>query len=91
MYAGLPLVAYDLKEAKKSAGGAAIFVKNNDELGFAKATLQLIDDPGLRMVMGKRGKERVEINFREESSREELLAAYEQIFGDFKRIICEAK
>jgi hypothetical protein len=53
--------------------------------------LQLINDPGLRMVMGKGGKERVEINFREESSREELLEAYEYIFSDFKRIICEAK
>jgi glycosyltransferase involved in cell wall biosynthesis len=91
MYAGLPLVAYELKEAKKSAGDAAIFVKNNNELKFAKAILQLIDDPGLRMVMGKRGKERVEINFREESSREELLAAYEYVFSDWKRIICEAK
>jgi glycosyltransferase involved in cell wall biosynthesis len=91
MYAGLPLVAYELKEAKKSAGDAAIFVKNNNELGFAKAIVQLIDDPGLRMVMGKRGKERVEINFREESSREELLAAYGYISGDLKRIICEAK
>jgi glycosyltransferase involved in cell wall biosynthesis len=91
MYAGLPLVAYELKEAKKSAGDAAIFVKNNDELKFAKAVLRLIDDPGLRMVMGKRGKERVEINFREETSRAELLAAYEHIFNDPKRVICEAK
>lgn len=91
MYAGLPLVAYDLKEAKRSAGDAAIFVKNNDEIKFAKAVMQLIDDPGLRMVMGKRGKERVEINFREESSREELLSAYEYVFGDLKGIICEAK
>jgi glycosyltransferase involved in cell wall biosynthesis len=91
MYAGLPLVAYDLKEAKRSAGDAAIFVKNNSELKFAKAVLQLVDDPGLRMVMGRRGKERAEINFREESSREELLAAYEYIFSDLKRVICEAK
>ena len=89
MYAGLPLVAYDLKEAKKSAGGAAIFVGNNNELKFAKAIIQLIDDPGLRIVMGKQGRERVEANFREELSREELLAAYEHISGNFGKIICQ--
>lgn len=91
MYAGLPVVAYELKEAKRSAGDAAIFVKNNNELEFAKAILRLIDDPGLRIVMGKRGKERAEMNFREELSKEELLAAYEYMSGDSKRIICEAK
>ncbi len=89
MYAGLPLVAYDLKEAKRSAGESAIFVKNNDEMKFAKAIIQLIDDPGLRMVMGKRGKERVKVNFREELSNTELLAAYEYVMGGLKEIICE--
>lgn len=81
MYAGIPLVAYDLKEAKRSAGEAAVFVKNNDELKFAKAIIRLIDDPGLRIIMGKRGKERIKQNFQEEFSREELLLAYEHIFN----------
>lgn len=91
MFCGIPLVAYDLKEAKNVAEGAAVFVKNNDEKKFAKAIIQLIDDPGLRMVMGQCGKERVEANYSEKSSREELLAAYEYIFESGKKVICEAK
>lgn len=91
MYAGLPLVAYDLKEAKRSAGEAAIFVKNNNELKFAKAILKLIDDPGLRLTKGKYGQERVKNNFREESSREELMTAYEFIFNNPGIMIFETK
>lgn len=91
MSCSLPVVAYNLREAQRSAGDGAIFVKNNDEAKFAKAVVQLINDPGLRIVMGKRGKERVEANFSEQSSREELLLAYEYVFRGAERIICQVR
>jgi glycosyltransferase involved in cell wall biosynthesis len=56
----LPVVAFDLKETKVSAGPAAVYVRPNDVDEYAKAILQLLDDPQRRASMGKVGRERVE-------------------------------
>ena len=46
MALGKPVVSFDLKETRVSAGDAAVYVEPNDEAEFAKAILQLMDDPG---------------------------------------------
>lgn len=55
-----PIVTFDLKETRLSALDAAVFVPCNDELAFAKATAQLMDDPEARERMGRFGRQRVE-------------------------------
>jgi glycosyltransferase involved in cell wall biosynthesis len=57
---GLPVVAFDLKETRVSAGAAAVYVRPNDVEEYAEAILELIDNPDLRATMGKSGRERVE-------------------------------
>jgi glycosyltransferase involved in cell wall biosynthesis len=57
---GLPVVAFDLKETKVSAGPAAVYVRPNDVEEYAQAILQLLDDQQLMASMGKVGRERVE-------------------------------
>ncbi len=57
---GLPVVAFDLKETRVSAGSAAMYVRPNDVDEYAQAILQLLDDQQLRASMGKVGRERVE-------------------------------
>jgi len=76
MSCGKPIVAFDLKETRRSAGDAAFYVKPNDECEFAKALAYLMDHPEERAAMGRRGRERVERELSWASSAENLLRAY---------------
>ena len=42
---GLPVVAFDLKETRVSAGDAASYVASGDVAAYAKAIVELLDDP----------------------------------------------
>jgi glycosyltransferase involved in cell wall biosynthesis len=74
-----PIVSFDLKETRYSAGEAAVFVPCNDELAFAKATAGLMDDPTLREKMGRLGRERVERELQWSVVSRNLLAAYDAL------------
>jgi glycosyltransferase involved in cell wall biosynthesis len=76
MSCGKPIVSFDLKETRRSAGAAAMYVKPNDELEFAKALAHLMDHPEERFAMGKRGRDRVEHELSWSRSAEVLLRAY---------------
>lgn len=72
-----PIVSFELREARVSAGEAAVYAPANDELEFARLTARLLDDPAERERMGKLGKERVEGPLAWGNSQKALLAAYE--------------
>jgi glycosyltransferase involved in cell wall biosynthesis len=74
-----PIVSFDLKETRVSAGPAALFVPCNDERAFACATATLMDDPALRLHMGRAGRERVERSLQWSHVSRNLLAAYEAL------------
>jgi glycosyltransferase involved in cell wall biosynthesis len=56
----LPVVAFDLRETRVSAGDAARYVTPNDVREFAAAIVELIDDESVRAQLGKAGRVRVE-------------------------------
>jgi len=56
----LPVVAFDLRETRVSAGDAAVYVKPNDVREYAAAIVDLIDDESRRHELGKLGRARVE-------------------------------
>jgi glycosyltransferase involved in cell wall biosynthesis len=56
----LPVVAFDLKETRVSAGSAAVYARPNDVEDFASAIVALLDDPERRTALGRIGRERVE-------------------------------
>ena len=56
----LPVVAFDLKETRLSAGDAAVYVTPNETKEFAAAIAALLDDPDRRAAMGRAGRRRVE-------------------------------
>jgi glycosyltransferase involved in cell wall biosynthesis len=56
----LPVVAFDLRETRVSAGDAAVYVKPNDEHDYAEAIVALMDDEPRRTCLGKLGRARVE-------------------------------
>jgi glycosyltransferase involved in cell wall biosynthesis len=56
----LPVVAFDLRETRVSAGEAAVYAKPNDVREYAKAIVDLLDDEAARTQLGKIGRARVE-------------------------------
>jgi glycosyltransferase involved in cell wall biosynthesis len=56
----LPVVAFDLRETRVSAGDAAVYVTPNDVEEYAEAIVALMDDESTRARMGKLGRARVE-------------------------------
>ncbi|MGA5115438.1 glycosyltransferase family 4 protein [Streptomyces pseudogriseolus] len=77
MVMGRPIVSFDLKEARVSAGEAAVYAAGDDELEFARLVAQLLDDPEQRARMGKFGQERINGTLAWRNSQAALLAAYE--------------
>ncbi len=56
----LPVVAFDLRETRVSAGDAAVYVEPNDEQEYAEAIVTLMDNELRRTLLGRSGRERVE-------------------------------
>ncbi|MFI6436641.1 glycosyltransferase family 4 protein [Streptomyces sp. NPDC050759] len=82
MAMGRPIVSFDLKEARVSAGDAAVYAPANDEAEFAKLITVLLDDPQKRAEMGEIGQERVSGPLSWRNSQASLLAAYAAACGD---------
>jgi glycosyltransferase involved in cell wall biosynthesis len=71
-----PIVSFDLREARVSAGDAALYAPANDVSEFGKLIARLLDDPQERARMGTFGQARVNGPLSWEHSRKALLAAY---------------
>src|SRR5206468_12534249 len=56
----LPVVAFDLRETRVSAGDAGAYVVPNDVHAYAAAIAELMDDEPRRSRLGKLGRARVE-------------------------------
>ena len=72
-----PIVSFELREARVSAGEAAVYAPANDESEFAKRISYLLDNPDERRRMGELGQARVSGPLSWDNSRIALLAAYE--------------
>jgi glycosyltransferase involved in cell wall biosynthesis len=77
-----PIVAFDLKETRFSAGEAAIYVQPNKEAEFAQAIVELMEQPELRKKMGAHGRRRVEQELQWNKVGGNLLAAYETLLAN---------
>ena len=82
-----PIVAFDLPEHRFTAADAAIYVKPNEELSFAKAIAELMDDPRRREALGALGRRRFEAELAWEYSVPKLLEAYQGILPRPKKTV----
>jgi glycosyltransferase involved in cell wall biosynthesis len=73
-----PIVQFDLHEGRVSAGDASLYAAANDVTDFAKAIVQLIDDPELRDRLGAIGFQRITSFLSWDAQIPSLLAAYER-------------
>ena len=79
MALGKPIVQFDLKEGRFSAGEAALYADNHDQISdFANRILWLLDHPEDRGRMGEFGRRRVVEQLAWKYSVANLLAAYER-------------
>jgi glycosyltransferase involved in cell wall biosynthesis len=76
-----PIVAFDLKETRFSAGDAAVYVRPNREAEFAETLAQLMGQPELRNKMGAYGRRRVEEELQWNKVGGNLLTAYETLLA----------
>lgn len=82
MALGKPIVQFDLKEGRFSAGEASLYADNKNMIpDFAQKILWLLDHPEQRTRMGEVGQQRVQTELSWEYSVKNLLAAYERAFG----------
>ncbi len=82
MAMSLPIISFDLKESKYSAGEAAIYVKNDDERLMAESMISLINDPDMRKKMGEIGRQRVENMLAWDYSRKILVEFYDRLLSN---------
>jgi glycosyltransferase involved in cell wall biosynthesis len=76
---GLPLVAFDLRETRVSAGDAAVYAAANDVREYAKAIVALMDDEPRRSGMGRLGRDRVEQQLAWRHQQDAYLGVYRQL------------
>lgn len=79
---GLPVVAFDLRETRVSAGEAAVYVQPNDVARYAQAIVDLVDDEERRRRMAAAGRARVERELAWQHQRKAYVAVYDGLVGD---------
>lgn len=81
MALGKPIVQFDLKEGRHTAGEASLYADNRNQVrDFADKILWLVDHPEESRRMGDYGKRRVAEKLAWKYSESNLLAAYERAF-----------
>jgi glycosyltransferase involved in cell wall biosynthesis len=78
MGSGRPLVAYDLRETRRTAGETALYAPCDDRRAFVELVSELARDGERRQRLGREARERA-LELTWERSEEALRAAYERL------------
>jgi glycosyltransferase involved in cell wall biosynthesis len=76
----LPVVLYDLKEGRHTAGEAALYACPDDPVDFAEQVEKLLDSQSLRQKLGAIGRKRTEHDLNWKAQSEKLVQAYATLF-----------
>lgn len=76
---GLPVVAFDLLETRRTVGPAGIHVSPGDVAAFGDQLIKLLEDAELRQELGRAGRERMETELAWERQVETYLAVLERL------------
>jgi glycosyltransferase involved in cell wall biosynthesis len=77
----VPVVAFELKETRVSAGEAAIYVEPGDIAGFAEAVARLLDDDDLRADMALHARQRAASELDWEPQARAYVQVYDALCG----------
>jgi glycosyltransferase involved in cell wall biosynthesis len=78
MALGRPIIQFDTREGRISAGSSSLYAAPNDPASLAEAICRLLDDPQLRVEMGERGRQRFQEKLAWSRQVPNLLAAYDR-------------
>jgi glycosyltransferase involved in cell wall biosynthesis len=78
---GLPVVAFDLKETRVSAGEAGVYVESGDIAAYARTIVELLGDPDRREVMGRTGRFRISEELGWRYQREAYVGVFDALVG----------
>ncbi len=78
----LPMVAFDLRETRISAGDSALYAEPDDLDSFVDAVERLLDDPAQRRRLGAEGRRRVEDVLAWEHQAGPYVDVYRRLIGD---------
>jgi len=81
MCVGKPIVQFDMTEGRVSAGAASLYARADDTTDFAAKIMELLDNPDMRLQMGRFGRGRVENALAWKYEAPKLLAAYDALFS----------
>jgi glycosyltransferase involved in cell wall biosynthesis len=73
----LPVVLFDLKEGRRTAGAAALYALPNDPIDFANQITKLLNCKELRQQLGDYGRRQIEEKLNWEIEKTSLICAYE--------------
>jgi glycosyltransferase involved in cell wall biosynthesis len=76
---GRPVVAFDLKEHRRSAQEAAMYIQGNDIVKFSEGMRELLDDEQRRQAMAAFAKARFQDMLAWEISEQRLIAFYDAL------------
>jgi glycosyltransferase involved in cell wall biosynthesis len=82
----LPVVAFDLRETRVSAGDAGMYVVPNDVYAYAAAIVELMDNEPKRSRLGKLGRVRVEQELAWSHQQRAYLGVYQRLLTDGKSL-----
>lgn len=78
---GLPTVAFDLAETRVSGADTVLYAPSGDTVAFADQIERLIDDPDLRVEMGRAARERVAAVLDWRPQAEAYVGVYDALTG----------
>jgi glycosyltransferase involved in cell wall biosynthesis len=78
---GLPVVAFDLKETRISAGEAASYISSGDVAGYARAIVKILDDADKRELMGRAGRIRIQEELGWPYQRDAYVGVFDTLAG----------
>jgi glycosyltransferase involved in cell wall biosynthesis len=76
----LPVVLYDLKEGRRTAGEGALYARPADPVDFAEQIDTLLNSQSLREKLGATGRQRTEQQLNWKVQSEKLVHAYATLF-----------
>lgn len=76
-----PVVSYDLKEGRRTLGGAALYARHDDPMDFADQIEKLLESEPLRRQLGECGGKRTKegLNWKAQSAK--LIAAFDWLLN----------
>ena len=81
MALGVPVVAFDLRETRASAGDAAMYAEPNDIEALAGLVDELLRDPDRRAAMGEHGRRRVRNGLAWDHQKTRYVSVFDRLLG----------